>query len=417
MCRNILRISKFAKIANGNSCLECCSIDAQFPLNNQGVREVTLVHVILVSGKHISGARIAVLTCEHVELDEKYVQFQMTTGIRHKENKHMRPCRALLSLISSLVLCMIVWTTDVHALSMTVSDGTNSTTFGFTLVATGSAGCLTGYACYGVTGWSGGGTGSQTFGGGTPWLTLSTTGGFTSGPIVSVKDSATSAVFGINGGVFQGFSTTTGTLTITLENTFALLTDGTRGFGLIESGQFLQPGGDVRGDSLSMLGAVDGSNLAQISKTVTGATAVASSPYSLNLSPTVNKTTTLADGTNLKYTWTYNYTNSGSATSKFSDPAGGWGNCTISSQNPGCDTNGGSAAGLFDPTDLNGDGVSDEYAALSNIICIENGGCTATANSIPEPSSILLLGLGMVVGGVFFACRLRKYKGDALEGA
>jgi hypothetical protein len=59
-------------------------------------------------------------------------------------------------------------------------------------------------------------------------------------------------------------------------------------------------------------------------------------------------------------------------------------------------------------------GTVEEYNALSNTIC--TGACTGTVNSVPEPSSLLLLGLAMVMGG-FVASRFRKDKGDALEGA
>lgn len=310
----------------------------------------------------------------------------------------MRPYRAFLSMISSLVLCMFVWTSDGHALSLTVSDGTNSTgALTFASVAAGTAGCLSGYSCYRLTTWTPGTTDTLTYSTGSEdtWLVIDNGSGFTSGPVLSVKDTATSAVFGLNGGVFQGFSTTTGTLTITLENNFANV-NGTRPFGMIESGQFLQPGGNVSGDTLSMLGTVDGTRLAQIDRTAgTGA----SSPYSLNLSPTISRTVSAAGGTDITYTWTYTYTNSGTATSKFSDPYECFENC------PGV---GGSAVGLFDPTDSNEDGVSDEYAALSNTICGSGSfACVGTPNSVPEPSSILLLGLAMVMGG-FVASRLRK---------
>jgi hypothetical protein len=39
-----------------------------------------LVHVILVSGKHISGARIARVSEYHGELDEQYELFHVTSG-------------------------------------------------------------------------------------------------------------------------------------------------------------------------------------------------------------------------------------------------------------------------------------------------------------------------------------------------
>jgi hypothetical protein len=330
----------------------------------------------------------------------------------------MRAYRALLSLICSVVLCMFVWTSDVHALTMTVSDGANSTgSLEFTqITGTAPPGCLSGYLCYGLADWTPTTTTMLTYqtGNETTWLTIDNGAAFTSGPIVSVRDTATSAVFGINGGIFQGFSTTTGTLTITLENNFANLTTGTRPFGMIESGQFLQAGGNVAGDTLSMLGAVDSTNLAAILKTAGTGTTVG---YSLNLSPTVGTATTIAGGTDVSYTWTYNYNNGinntstpGPLTSRFSDPAGGIGNCTISSQNPGCGGGtGGSAVGLF--------ANDGEYNKLRQTIC-GTGGCDQTPNSIPEPSSLLLLGLAMVVGGGFVASRLKKNnKGDALEGA
>ena len=327
----------------------------------------------------------------------------------------MRSYRALLSLLSSLVLCIVVWTSDVHAIPvMTVQSGSGTTyTINFTSIVTGTAGCLTSFSCYTIsapTAWPTGNPtatnasgGSLTFGTGADQIIITTTGGFTSGPIASVSDTASTAAMAFNGGIFQGFSTATGQLTITLSNTFANLTTTSPTFGLLESGTFLQlgTGGDVRTDSLTMLGAVDGANIAQISKTVTGASALTSSPYSLNLSPTVNVPNPTA-GVTLKYTWTYNYNNSGGPlTSKFSDPAGGLGNCEISSQNPGCDTQGGGAAFLGDPTD-------PIIASITNDVCTSN--CVNTPNAVPEPSSVLLMGLGLLIGGIFFASRLRKEK-------
>jgi hypothetical protein len=327
---------------------------------------------------------------------------------------------------------MFVWTSGVHATHlatqlpvMTVASGSNSPfTINFASIASGTAGCLTGFSCYRISTWPTGNPtatnasgGSLTFGTGVNQIKITTSGGFTSGPIASVSDTVSTAAMGFNGGIFQGFSTTTGQLTITLTHTFHALTTTNPTFGLVESGAFLQlgTGGDVRTDSLTMLGAVDGANIAQISKTVTGASALTSSSYSLNLSPTVGVPNPSA-GVALKYTWTYKYNNgvnntstSGTATSKFSDPPehafdGGIGNCETPSENPGCTTAGGGAAFLGDPNDPNG-----IIASLTNDICPD--GCVSVASTaIPEPSSLLLLGLSLLSGGIFFASRLRKEK-------
>jgi hypothetical protein len=343
----------------------------------------------------------------------------------------MRPFRALLSVISSVVFCMFVWTSDVHALTMTVSDGTNTPvvlTFSqiapTTHAANNPVGCLSGYSCWKPDAWITTGPtpteilSFQTGIEGPTWLTIDNGAAFTSGPIVSVRDISTSAVFGINGGIFQGFSTTTGTLFITLEHTFtALTTSNTRPFGMIESGQFLQPGtgGNVTGDTITMRGAVDGTNFAQIVDSANGTNV---DGFSLSLSPTIPVPTTFAGGTNISYTWTYAYNNTGITGaitdingSRFSDPAGGIGNCSISSQNPGCvGGTGGSAVGVF--------ANDGEYNQLRGTIC-GTGGCDQTPNTLPEPSSFLLLGMALAIGGVFVAARLRKSKdmGDGLEGA
>ena len=111
-----------------------------------------------------------------------------------------------------------------------------------------------------------------------------------------------------------------------MENTFTALTSTNPTFGLVESGAFLQTGGNVQGDTISMTGTVDGANIAQISRT---ASSGAVSSYALNLAPTINVPNPTA-GVRLTYTWLYNYNNTGVTApitaangSRFSDPGHG----------------------------------------------------------------------------------------------
>ena len=325
----------------------------------------------------------------------------------------MRPYRTLLSLISSVVLCMVVWTSDVHALSILVENLNtsnnavlNSTTINFTSI-TAAPGCLTGYACNRISNWP---TAANPPGNagfilntpttGTPWLRITTNPGYTSGPIASVLNSPSSASFGVNGMIFQGFNSGAGRLRITLSNNFSALTNGTRTYGFMENGNFLQPGGNVSGDTLTMQGTVDTTIFPATAILKTAGTGT-SFPYNFNLSPTTAITTTIAGGTDLKYTWVYNYNNtSGPITSAFSDPAGvggGFPACPPTSQNPACSTLGGVGVYLASDEDLPG------------ILQTLSGG-TGVSLAVPEPSSVLLLGLGLLSGGIFFASRLRKEK-------
>jgi hypothetical protein len=192
----------------------------------------------------------------------------------------------------------------------------------------------------------------------------------------------------------------------------------------MESGNFLQPNalaaghtcsshpaecGDVSGDNLTMQATViDDRNtvITTDDTTIFPATAVlrtavaaatTSDPYSFNLSPTTSIFTSAAGATTLTYTWVYNYTNTSQpVTSKFSDPAGGIGNCEVPSQNPGCQSVVG-GVGVYGIPFGDPDGVLPILFAT-------------TGAPVPEPSSVLLLGLGLLSGGLFFASRLRKEK-------
>lgn len=335
----------------------------------------------------------------------------------------MRPFQALLPLLSSLILCMVFWTSDVHALSVTVkalNPNTNALlntrVITFTPSSTTQPGCISGYACNTVSGWSGGSGGSLSSGSADSQIRITTNSGYAAGPTASVLDSGQSIAFALNGFIFQGFSTGAGRLEITLTHNFPNLTDGTRLYGFMENGAFLQPNaltgsntcsttptqcGNVSGDTLTMQAQVD--TLAVFPTTPflrTGGVGTTSN-YSFNLSPTASRTTTIAGGTDLKYTWLYNYSNSlGPVTSKFSDPPGGIGNCDSGgpSNNPNCrdaDTSVIGGLGVYGIPEGDPDGVLLKLSA---------------ATGVPEPSSVLLLGLGLLSGGLFFALRLRKEK-------
>lgn len=331
----------------------------------------------------------------------------------------MKPYRALLPLLSSLILCIVVWTSDVHALSVTVQartpDANNTVlttgTVNFTSSGTTLPGCISGYVCNTVTGWSGGSGGSLSFGGGTTStlddIRITTNAGYTSGPTSSVYDPGSSIAFALNGFIFQGFSTGTGRLQITLTHTFPNLTDGTRTYGFMESGNFLQPTvgsstGNVSGDTLTMQGQVDTLAVFPDPALVKTAGTGETFAYSFNLSPTASRLTDKSGGTVLKYTWVYNYNNTGGpVTSKFSDPPPfppPKGPCPPPAKADKCDTTGGLGVYLASAEDLPG-----ILQTLSTATGVSNTGVP-----IPEPSSVLLLGLGLLSGGFFFASRLRK---------
>lgn len=334
----------------------------------------------------------------------------------------MRPFQALLPLLSSLILCMVFWTSDVHALSVTVkalnpdtNAVLNTRVITFTSSATTLPGCISGYACNTVFGWSGGSGGSLSSGSGASQIRIATNSGYTAGPTASLFDSGQSIAFALNGFIFQGFSAGAGRLEITLTHNFPKLTDGTRNYGFMENGAFLQPNaltgsntcattptqcGNVSGDKLTMQAQVDALAVFPTTPFQQIADPGTTDNYSFNHSPTASRTTTIAGGTDLKYTWVYNYSNAGGpVTSKFSDPPGGIGNCGTSN-NPNCrdtDTSVIGGLGVYGIPDGDPDRVLRTLSA-------------ATGVPIPEPSSVLLLGLGLLSGGLFFALRLRKEK-------
>ena len=182
----------------------------------------------------------------------------------------MKPYRVLLLLIGSCVLSLVAWTSNAHALPvLTITDQLNRTaTLGFTSV-TSAVGCVPGYTCYRMNGFptTGGTAASRSLSfvttSSTPvasttlgfvpanaWLQITTQGTFTSGPIVSESgNGATTAAIVINGGMFQGFSQTTGTLTITVSDGFNL-TATSVALPLAEQGAFLQTSGSFTGDTL-----------------------------------------------------------------------------------------------------------------------------------------------------------------------
>ena len=65
----------------------------------------------------------------------------------------MKPHRALLLLIGSCVLSLVGWTSNADALpTLTITDELNHTaTLGFTSVASGTFGCVSGYTCFKMT--------------------------------------------------------------------------------------------------------------------------------------------------------------------------------------------------------------------------------------------------------------------------
>jgi hypothetical protein len=327
----------------------------------------------------------------------------------------MRPSRALLPLLSSLILCMVVWTSDVHALSITVSDGANTTTstqlsFGTTQLAASTTGCLSGsYKCYGISGW---GSAGKTIG---SWLKITAPGNYTAGPVVSVLNtSSTSAQLYMNGAIFQGSNSGSGHLTITLTDSFSALSNASHPFTLIESGALLAPGGTntVSTDTLQMTLIVAGTDIQSIS--TPGATGTISYPYNLS-GPNTDRTT---NGTiTLGYRWLYSYNNNNVAPnlstntgSKFSDPPPCPDGSTQPCGPPPCPDG---STQPCNPTSIpgigggfGGSGTPDELDALRTLIC----GTCQEAVTIPEPSSLLLLGSGLLSGGIFFASRLRKEK-------